>query len=32
VAKFREIHALLRQNTAAKAAEAVLAVLDAGRA
>jgi len=28
VAKFREIHATLRQNTAAKAADAVLRVLD----
>jgi lipid-A-disaccharide synthase len=32
VEKFREIHASLRQNTAQKAAEAVLAVMDAGRA
>lgn len=32
VEKFREIHALLRQNTAQKAANAVLGVLDAGRA
>ena len=31
VEKFREIHATLRQNTAQKAADAVLAVLDAGR-
>jgi lipid-A-disaccharide synthase len=31
VEKFREIHAALRQNTAQKAADAVLAVLDAGR-
>jgi lipid-A-disaccharide synthase len=31
VEKFREIHASLRQNTAQKAAEAVLAVMDAGR-
>jgi len=29
--KFREIHLTLRQNTAQKAADAVLAVLDAGR-
>jgi lipid-A-disaccharide synthase len=29
--KFREIHVTLRQNTAQKAADAVLAVLDAGR-
>ena len=29
--KFREIHVLLRQDTAQKAADAVLAVLDAGR-
>lgn len=32
IEKFREFHALLRQNTAHKAAEAVLNVLDAGRA
>jgi lipid-A-disaccharide synthase len=32
VDKFREFHVLLRQNTAEKAAEAVLRVLDAGRA
>ena len=32
VDKFREFHLLLRQNTAEKAAEAVLRVLDAGRA
>ncbi len=32
VEKFREIHVMLRQNTAEKAAEAVLAVLDRGRA
>ena len=32
IAKFHEIHAVLRQNTAQKAADAVLAVLDAGRA
>ena len=32
VEKFREFHALLRQNTAEKAADAVLGVLDAGRA
>lgn len=32
VDKFREIHLLLRQNTAEKAAAAVLRVLDAGRA
>jgi lipid-A-disaccharide synthase len=31
VARFREIHAMLRQNTAQKAADAVLAVMDAGR-
>jgi lipid-A-disaccharide synthase len=31
VDKFREIHATLRQNTAQKAAEAVLAVMDGGR-
>ena len=31
IAKFREIHASLQQNTAQKAAEAVLAVMDAGR-
>ena len=31
IEKFREIHAILRQNTAQKAADAVLAVLDAGR-
>ena len=31
IAKFHEIHAVLRQNTAQKAADAVLAVLDAGR-
>ena len=31
VEKFREIHATLRQNTAQKAADAVLAVMDAGR-
>ena len=31
IEKFREIHATLRQNTAQKAADAVLAVLDAGR-
>jgi len=31
VEKFREIHVTLRQNTAQKAADAVLAVLDAGR-
>ena len=30
VEKFRDIHAVLRQNTAQKAAEAVLAVIDAG--
>lgn len=32
VEKFREFHVVLRQDTAAKAAEAVLGVLDAGRA
>ena len=32
VEKFHEIHALLRQDTAQKAADAVLAVMDAGRA
>ena len=32
VEKFRGIHAVLRQNTAQKAADAVLGVLDAGRA
>jgi lipid-A-disaccharide synthase len=32
IAKFHEIHALLRQDTASKAADAVLAVLDAGKA
>jgi lipid-A-disaccharide synthase len=32
VERFREIHLLLRQNTAQKAADAVLRVLDAGRA
>ena len=32
VDKFRELHVLLRQNTAEKAAAAVLRVLDAGRA
>ena len=32
VAKFRDIHALLRQNTAQRAADAVLEVIDAGRA
>jgi lipid-A-disaccharide synthase len=32
VERFRDIHALLRQDNAAKAADAVLAVLDAGRA
>jgi lipid-A-disaccharide synthase len=31
VGKFHEIHASLRQNTAQKAADAVLAVIDAGR-
>ena len=31
IAKFHEIHATLRQNTAQKAADAVLAVIDAGR-
>ena len=31
IEKFHAIHALLRQNTAQKAADAVLAVLDAGR-
>ena len=31
IEKFHEIHALLRQDTAHKAAEAVLAVIDAGR-
>jgi lipid-A-disaccharide synthase len=31
IAKFHEIHILLRQNTAQKAAEAVLGVIDAGR-
>jgi lipid-A-disaccharide synthase len=31
VEKFREIHAALRQDTAQKAADAVLAVMDAGR-
>jgi lipid-A-disaccharide synthase len=30
IARFREIHAVLRQNTAQKAADAVLAVIDAG--
>ena len=30
IAKFHEIHAVLRQNTAQKAADAVLAVIDAG--
>jgi lipid-A-disaccharide synthase len=32
VARFREMHATLRQDNATKAAEAVLGVLDAGRA
>jgi lipid-A-disaccharide synthase len=32
VEKFRDIHVLLQQNTAQKAADAVLAVMDAGRA
>ena len=32
VEKFRAIHQTLRQNTAEKAADAVLGVLDAGRA
>jgi len=32
IEKFRDIHVLLRQNTAQKAADAVLAVMDAGRA
>ena len=32
VSRFREMHALLRQDNAAKSAEAVLGVLDAGRA
>ena len=32
VDRFREFHLLLRQNTAEKAAEAVLRVLDSGRA
>ena len=32
VERFREIHNLLRQNTAEKAADAVLAVLESGRA
>lgn len=32
VQRFREMHALLRQNNAEKAADAVLGVLDAGRA
>jgi lipid-A-disaccharide synthase len=32
IEKFREIHVLLQQNTAQKAADAVLAVMDAGRA
>jgi lipid-A-disaccharide synthase len=32
VQRFREMHALLRQDNAAKSAEAVLGVLDAGRA
>ena len=31
VAKFREIHAVLRQDTARKAADAVLRILDAGK-
>ena len=31
IEKFRDIHVLLRQNTARKAADAVLAVMDAGR-
>jgi lipid-A-disaccharide synthase len=31
IAKFHEIHVLLRQNTAQKAADAVLGVIDAGR-
>ena len=31
IAKFHEIHATLRQNTAQKAADAVLAVMDGGR-
>jgi lipid-A-disaccharide synthase len=31
VAKFHEIHEVLRQDTAQKAADAVLAVIDAGR-
>ena len=31
IEKFHEIHATLRQNTAQKAADAVLAVIDAGR-
>ena len=32
IEKFRQIHLVLRQNTAEKAAQAVLSVLDAGRA
>jgi lipid-A-disaccharide synthase len=32
VQRFREMHALLRQDNAQKAADAVLGVLDAGRA
>jgi lipid-A-disaccharide synthase len=32
VGRFREMHVALRQNNAEKAAEAVLGVLDAGRA
>jgi lipid-A-disaccharide synthase len=32
IERFREFHVLLRQNTAEKAADAVLGVLDAGRA
>jgi len=32
VRRFREMHALLRQGNAQKAADAVLGVLDAGRA
>jgi lipid-A-disaccharide synthase len=31
IEKFHEIHVTLRQNTAQKAADAVLAVIDAGR-
>ena len=31
IAKFHEIHAVLRQDTAQKAAEAVLGVIDASR-